>query len=128
MYVALKSGRVKVEIEAEKGKREMFLEPGEAIKYNKSNAIWFKEEFDEELLMAWKDGIIVFKDAGFDEIISTLSRWYGVQFEIENRNNNAWSYTGSFDNAILENVLQSISFTKEFSYHINQKNVTIKFN
>ena len=128
IYVALKNGRVKVELEDEAGKEAMFLEPGEALKYNKSNAMALKEEFDQEMLLAWKDGVIVFKDAGFDEIIKTLSRWYGVQFEIENRNNDTWSYSGSFDNAILENVLMSISFTKEFSYNINQKNVTIKFN
>ncbi len=126
--IALKSGKVKVETEGERGKEEMFLEPGEAIKYNKSIAKMKKGEFDQELSLAWKDGVIVFKDAGFDEIINVLSRWYGVKFEIENQKNNEWSYTGSFDNAILENVLQSISFTKEFSYLINQKNVTIKFN
>ncbi len=128
IYVALKSGKVKVEMDKQRGKEAMFLEPGEAIKYSKSDAIAKKESFDQELLFAWKDGVIVFKDAGFDEIISTLSRWYGVQFEIKNRKDDTWSYTGSFDNTYLENVLQSISFTKEFSYNINQKNVTIKFN
>lgn len=128
IYVALKSGRVKVEIEHKAGKEEMFLEPGEAIAYNRSKAKALKEEFDQELFLAWKDGVIVFKDAEFDEITSSLSRWYGVQFKIINRKNDSWSYTGSFDNAVLENVLQSISFTKEFSYNINQKNVTIKFN
>ena len=128
IYVALKNGRVKVELEDEAGKEAMFLEPGEALKYNKSKATVVKEQFDQEMLLAWKDGIIVFKDAGFDEIIGVLSRWYGVQFEIENRKEDVWSYTGSWDNAMLENVLRSISFTKEFSYQINQKNVTIKFN
>lgn len=128
IYVALKSGKVKVEVKTEAGNEAMFLEPGEAIKYNKHNAKALKEEFDQGLLLGWKDGIIVFKDAEFDEIVNTLSRWYGVQFDIKNRNHDAWSYTGSFDNAVLDNVLQSISFTKEFSYEIKQKNVTIKFN
>ncbi len=128
IYVALKSGRVKVEIDYKAGKEEIFLKPGEAINYNKTDAIAVKKEFDQELLLAWKDGVIVFKDAQLNEIISVLSRWYGVQFEVINWKNDSWSYTGSFDNAYLENVLQSISFTKEFSYNINQKNVTIKFN
>ncbi len=126
--VSLKTGKVKVEFENNLGLKFLFLNPGEAMNYNKTNDDVRKEIFNNELSLAWKDGVIVFEDAEFDEIINTLSRWYGVNFKIENRKYDSWSYTGSFDNAILENVLHSISFTKEFTYKINQKNVNIKFN
>jgi transmembrane sensor len=126
--VALQSGKVKVEFNDNEQTYVMFLDPGDALTYNKSESSAKKNKFEEERLLSWKDGFIVFRDADLDEIVSTLSRWYGVQFEIKNRDNESWSYTGSFDNAILENVMKSISFTKEFSYTINQKNVIIEFN
>ena len=127
--VALQSGKVKVEYKDVDGKNAMFLEPGEAITYNKSKSIAQKNKFDEELLLGWKDGIIKFKDGDLDEIISTLSRWYGVQFEIENMKNETWSYTGSFDNEILNNVLKGISFTQDFSYEFDTpKYVIIELN
>lgn len=127
-YVALKSGKVKIEIKEEENSQTMLLEPGEALNYNRKKEIAIKEKFDPEMLLSWKDGIIYFKDADLDEIVHTLSRWYGVQIKVENKKNEAWEYTGSFDNEILENVLNSISFTKGLSYKIDQKNVTIHIN
>lgn len=128
VFVALKNGKVRVEALEKENFPAMFLEPGEAVKYNKSEGTAKKEEFDQELLLAWKDGIIVFKDAGLDEIINTLSRWYGVQFEVKNKSNEKWEYTGSFDNENLSNVLDGISFSHDFKYIIDQKNVIIKLN
>ena len=124
----MQSGKVKVEINDDHGKQEMFLKPGEAIRYDRSKRRAIKEEYDEVLLLGWKDGIIKFKDADLEEIVSTLSRWYGVQFDIKNKKNETWSYQGTFENDNLENVLNGISFTLDFSYKFDQKNVTIYLN
>ncbi len=127
-FVALNTGKVKVNIDNDKGGDALYLSPGEGIRYDKINQKSMKETIDRESSFSWKDGIIVFEDAHMEEVIGTLSRWYGVQFSIENAVHEDWSYTGSFDNEALENVLRSMSFTKDFSYSINQKNVQIKFN
>ncbi len=127
MSVALESGKVQVAIENNDATPALFLEPGESIKYSKKEGIVVKEEFDREQLLSWKDGIIVFKDAGLEEIFSTLARWYGVDFSIKNKIDEEWTYTGSFDNETLENVLRSISYTQEFTYTINQKSINIHF-
>ena len=128
MHVALQTGKVQVEIERDGTLESVFLQPGEGLTYTKADQNYIKANFDPEEILSWKDGKIVFKDADLEEIIHTLSRWYGVDFTIQNKGDAAWSYTGSFENAILDNVLRSISFTKEFTYSIHQKNVTIKFN
>jgi transmembrane sensor len=126
MSVALESGKLKVEIEGNNATPALFLEPGEVIKYTKKEGMVLKDKFDREQFLSWKDGIIVFKDANLDEIFNTLARWYGVEFAI-NKIEAEWTYTGSFDNETLENVLRSISYTKEFTYFINQKSITIQF-
>ncbi|MCG8309270.1 MAG: DUF4974 domain-containing protein [Cytophagales bacterium] len=128
IQVALKRGKVKVDVEGSPGRSSVYLEPGEAVEFHKADAQVVKKKIDPDKLSAWKDGVIVFKDADLDEIVQTLSRWYGVKIEVRNPKPEAWTYNGAFDNAILENVLKSISFSEEFSYSINQKNVIINFN
>jgi len=120
--IALKTGKVKVEIDQETDNKTLFLEPGNGLQYNKLNHQTKIEEFDEEKLLSWKDGIIVFKDADLDEIINTLSRWYGVKFTVKNYPDEKWTYKGSFDNEILDNVLKSIGFSEGFSHTFNDKN------
>ena len=84
-YVALQSGKIKVKIEDDHGNQEFFLEPGLGIRYDRSSHITVVEEFDEDKLLGWKDGVIWFDEADLDEIVSTLSRWYGVQIEVKKR-------------------------------------------
>ena len=69
----------------------------------------------------------LFKDANFEEIISKLSRWYGVEIDVENFDNSEWAYSGEFQNEYLSNVLESMSFSKEFEYKLDQNKVFIKF-
>jgi ferric-dicitrate binding protein FerR (iron transport regulator) len=127
--VALQSGKVKVEFKNSEDAKVMFLDPGEVMTYNKSAYRAQKNEFDEEMLLGWKDGIIKFEDADVDHIFKTLSRWYGVKFEIENRKNQLWAYKGRFENDNLDNVLSQIKFVQDFAYDWkDQKTVIITLN
>jgi ferric-dicitrate binding protein FerR (iron transport regulator) len=128
-YIALQSGKVKVDISNEHGHQELYLEPGEGISYDKFSHETIKEEFDEELQLGWKDGIIKFDDANVDDVFNTLSRWYGVEFEIKNNKNESWTYEGTYEDEVLDNVLKGISFTKSFSYKfVNPKYVIVELN
>lgn len=128
-YIALQSGKVKVDISNEHGQQELYLEPGEGISYDKFSHETIKEEFDEELQLGWKDGIIKFDDANVDDVFNTLSRWYGVEFEIKNKKKESWTYEGTYEGETLENVLKGISFTKSFTYRfVNPKYVIVELN
>ena len=131
-YIALLSGKVKVDISSNFESQEIYLEPGEGIIFNRSSRQTIKEEFDEDLVMGWKDGKIKFNEASLEEVVSTLSRWYGVTISVENKAPEQWTYVGGpFINENLDNVLNSIGFTKEFTHEFdenNPKNVSIKFN
>lgn len=128
-HVALQSGKVKVEVNDQSGKEEIFLEPGEGISYDKSSHKTLKAQFDEEAMLSWKDGILVFKGADLDEIVGTLNRWYGVNIIVENHGNEKWEYEGSFDNDNLDNVLGQIAYVQEFSYEwVDENKVIINLN
>lgn len=125
--VALESGKVMVETSASSKKKYMLL-PGEAISMSKKSGEIEKYKAESKSAFRWKDGVIYFHNTNFDEVISKLSRWYGVEFIIENYDGRKWEYSAEFKNDNLSNILHSMSFTKGFEYEIDQNKVTLKFN
>ncbi|MCG8308740.1 MAG: FecR domain-containing protein [Cytophagales bacterium] len=124
--VALKSGKVLVALKNDAEER-ILLHPGEGIAMHKKTGNFTKNEIDPIKEFGWKDGILYFKDANFEEIISKLSRWYGVRFEVRNYTDKEWAYSGKFKNEYLSTILRSMSFSKEFDYTLDQNRVIIKF-
>ena len=128
--IALASGQVEVSpSRIENGSNDkIIIFPGQAISYNLSSSVFDTvDDFSPELEYGWKDGIIYFKNATFDDVLSKLSSWYGVDFDITGIPHTEWSYSGEFNNYALSNVLYAISFTGKFNYTIKEKKVIIKF-
>jgi transmembrane sensor len=103
-----------------------FLEPGEELTYSPISG-YTKTLFDKEEVLAWKDGIIYFKNADAEKVILKLEKWYGVEINTTNESSRKWSITAKFDNQSLENVLKSLAYSEKFDYSLNEKNVTIKY-
>lgn len=126
--IALATGKVKVESSEASAHAEVYqLLPGELLTYDMALANYKKERFDPKAQLAWKDGIIYFHDASFEQVIDELSRWYGVSFAIESHPEQSWKYTGEFSKESLENVLLSISYAKKFDFEINNDTVKLVF-
>ncbi len=125
--VALESGKVMVEISGLKSEKHMLL-PGEGLSLSKNSGKIGKYIVEPRSAYQWKDGVIYFHNTGFDEVINKLSRWYGVEFNVENYDGRKWEYSAEFKNDNLSNILQSMSFTKGFEFELDQNKVTLKFN
>ncbi len=123
--VALASGKVLVELDQE---QKFILDPGTAVRYQKGDKSIKKEDKSVKEIIAWKDGILRFENDDLNTVLKKLSRWYGVEFFMEKPyHGEAWKYSGWFENDYLNNVLESISFTQDFEYAINNDKVTITF-
>ncbi|MEQ9289042.1 MAG: FecR domain-containing protein [Cyclobacteriaceae bacterium] len=129
MEVGLVEGKVKIEgIEEENEKQVAFLEPGQYLQYNLARKQIQKGSSDLRHLVSWKNGVLHFERASFEDVIEELERWYGVEFAYEASAKPAnWDYSSEFENASLENVLKSISYTKNFDFEIVKNKVTLKF-
>ena len=125
--VALESGNVLVETSGS-NENKYILSPGEGICLNEKTGKISKYEVDPKSDFQWREGVIYFRKADFDDVINKLSRWYGVEFIVENYTGEEWVYSAEFKNDYLNNILQSMSFTKDFKYELDQNKVTIKFN
>ncbi|MCG8306800.1 MAG: DUF4974 domain-containing protein [Cytophagales bacterium] len=123
--VTLATGSVLVEIQQQEHQK-FILEPGYSVNYKKRNREASKQKSDVDKHINWKDGVLQFEEDGFETVFKKLSRWYGVEFEFSKTYlGDEWKYSGWFKNDYLDNVLESISFTQDFEYEINNKKVTI---
>jgi transmembrane sensor len=123
--VSLMEGKVTVSL-LENDTSSLLL-PGEQILINQKTGISENQQFDSLEVFGWTQGLLVFKNAGKNEIINKLSRWYGVKIEILKQPSSTWNVNGYFENQSLEMVLERLAFSKEFDYTIEDKNVIIKF-
>jgi ferric-dicitrate binding protein FerR (iron transport regulator) len=120
-HVAVVTGKVKVE--ALNGLSEILV-PDEMTIY-KNNEMIRTSGFNRNVVLGWKDGLLQFKDSDFHNVTEQLSRWYGVEFDIEKTLKIKGRYTGSFRDESLENVLKGISFSSDFTFIIKDKTVLI---
>ena len=127
--IAVAEGRVKVN-EKTSGKDPAFsyiLLPYEMATLRFDQQEFKKTRLNSEEIFDWKEGIIHFQKASFEEVVISLQRWYGVKFIVEGQKNNMeGKFTGKFENQTLKEVLEAISFSWEFRFEIKNKVVTIK--
>lgn len=131
--ISLITGSVRVEMKDNFGKiSDIQLVPGEQLVYQVDEGSYSTNFFDYLAIAGWKDGTIYFKESGIEEIIKRLEVWYDVEIEMTGNLNrikkDSWTYTGKFDSQTLENVLRGISYVKNFSFEIKDKNVKLMFN
>src|SRR5690606_19972897 len=56
---------------------EVILQPMQMASFHHDGAKVVKSDLDYKKVFAWKDNVLYFENAGLDEILKTLERWYG---------------------------------------------------
>jgi ferric-dicitrate binding protein FerR (iron transport regulator) len=125
VQVALVSGSLSVATDS--NATSHLLQPGEQAIYQNLEEEFSKETFDLRTITAWKDGILLFENDSYQNIVHKLERWYDVEITTNKPDQPEWQFSGEFNNEYLEVVLESISYTKNFKYTINQKNIYLEF-
>ncbi|MCK5207538.1 MAG: DUF4974 domain-containing protein, partial [Cyclobacteriaceae bacterium] len=77
---------------------------------------------------SWKDGIMVFNGESYDEFITKIELWYGIEVHTKGVSHDDWYIRGNFPNESLDNIMNAISFNKEFTYEIDRKKLLLNFN
>jgi transmembrane sensor len=97
------------------------LESGECIKYNSQKNDCTMESGDIQKYIAWKDGLLVFKNDSIPEIAKKLERWYNVDVKIVNENVKEFTCTATFSEETLSQVLELMSLPSPVSYKLTPK-------
>jgi transmembrane sensor len=124
--VVLVTGRILVKSENRLGNNYM-LNPGEMIVLGLQHDHVYVSNFNILSEIGWKDGILMFENAGFDEFVQKIERWYGVKVKVSGKPEKKWNIDGHFNNESLEEILTGVSFTHDINYKINQKEVELKY-
>jgi ferric-dicitrate binding protein FerR (iron transport regulator) len=92
------------------------VEPNQQATLNKRTMHIYKTVNNEVNFLAWKTGKLVFRDARLMDALQALEIYYRVDFETNDSTLYNCRFTGSFDHAPLQEVLEVFSFGSDIDY------------
>lgn len=120
--VALLSGKVQV---TASGKKPVVLESSEQLSYDLQNLQVSRSTFSTPEATGWQQGTLVFKDASYEQVRNAIENTFAVTI-INQSDKKAWTYTGSFRQETLQNVLETICLTESLSWSKARDTVILK--
>lgn len=123
--VAVATGKVAVRKQNAGDQDPVLLKPMEKATYSKARDVIATSGFDMDEAFGWRNGVLVFNNSDFSEIVKALGRWYGVEFQVDEEVHIQKGYTGKFQNEALNHVLEGLSFSLGFKYRIQEQKVKI---
>lgn len=120
----LQSGKIGFVYNHDGHERQCMMSPDERITYDVSTGNVMRERIPVEVETSWKDGMLVFKNTPFDQILRRVGRYYNVKFNINDESLATLKFTGTFKHQSLNNVLKgfNISSNIEFKFNDDPKN------
>ncbi|HSI78771.1 MAG TPA: FecR domain-containing protein [Lunatimonas sp.] len=111
----------------------LILTPGTGLRYSKEKHDYseFSKKDNPELFYKtteWRNGKLIFDGGNFEDFVREIKRWYGVQVYVKGIPNSGWNIRAAFENELLTNVMDAVSYNKGFSYKLKDKELTIMFN
>jgi len=103
----------------------LLLEPNQLVSYSYSDKKLSKKNVDVTSYIAWKEGILLFKNEDFYHIAKKLERHYNLKIEIKDMKLSEERYTGRFKTETIEEILLAFQRIKDFEYSIQENIVTI---
>lgn len=123
--VALLEGKVKLTTRNASHINTVYLAPNQKAIYNKATGELTVESTDNSSETAWTKGVLMFRGESLHKINKELERKYDVHISMNCPNIEYDSFTGSFDNKPLSEVLDNLKIHYGFNYTIKQKQVLI---
>lgn len=73
----------------------------------------------------WVKNRLAFSNEKLEDIVLQLSRWYGINIEINSDELKSKQYSGIFEDESLEQIIEALQLTGGFHYNIDKKKITI---
>jgi ferric-dicitrate binding protein FerR (iron transport regulator) len=102
----------------------LILTSSEMGVFNKHNLSLMKTKYDIDEETGWRQGIVVFKNADFNEIADRLDKIFNIRL-INRSNKTEFKFKGTFSNPSPEEIIKSICLSKQLSYATNGNTITI---
>ncbi len=123
VFTTLEEGSVR--IFSKTGKTYAMLNPGEQNMINTNNGNMKNIPVNTKLYTSWKDEILRFDNASFDEVVKKMERWYGVKIMLDKSLRYSENYTFTVKTESLRELLQLLSITTPMNFKIENDTVII---
>lgn len=114
IQTTLLEGKVAVSLKDQR----IYLLPGEQVMYDRNAGTVAKLNVNAERFIQWKEKYIVFDGLKLDEILHSITRWYNVDFDIQDKSLSRIIFQGGvhrYDD--LEKVLEVLERTGDVKFH-----------
>lgn len=102
------------------------LNPGEQVILNcKTNELKL-QQVKTELFTCWKENLLKYENAPFEEVIKKMERWYDVKIIVDPAINTKERYTMTIKTESLREMLHLVSRTTKLKFEIKEDTVLIK--
>ncbi|MEY8021338.1 FecR family protein [Muriicola sp. SD30] len=123
--VVLVEGSVAVNQGGNPDNQAIVLKPHQMASYSLSSTNLAVSDVDVSSHIAWKDGILLFKNEDFYRITKKLERHYDIEINIKDIEVGQERYTGRFKTETIDEVLQAFQRIKEFEYSSSNNEIEI---
>ena len=123
VFTTLEEGSVRIFNKT--GKTYTMLNPGEQNMINANNGNMKNMPVNTKLYTSWKDEILRFDNASFDEVVKKMERWYGVKIMLDKSLRYTENYTFTVRTESLRELLQLLSITTPMNFKIENDTVMI---
>ncbi|MBI9064914.1 MAG: DUF4974 domain-containing protein [Marinilabiliaceae bacterium] len=97
------------------------LKPGEKSVFDKQNGQVITSEVSElSNVIAWKEGLLKFRDAPISQLEKRLERWYGVDIVIQDSTIQNLRFSGTVSEESLEDLLLIFRMSNGIKYRIKE--------
>lgn len=102
------------------------LNPGEQVILNRQTNGMKNLNVQTELYTSWKENLLKFEDAPFNDVVKKMERWYDVKIIVDPTINTSERYTMTIKTESLKEMLQLLSRTTQMNYEIKENTVLLK--
>ncbi|HEX8376318.1 MAG TPA: FecR domain-containing protein [Pedobacter sp.] len=106
----------KVSFKSVTGTSEAIITPGNGASFRKSDKLLRKYLISNNDIPSRQSKKLKFENAPLKNVLAELELFYGVDVQLQNDNIGACSFSGNFENAEFEEVLQVLQITLDLSY------------
>ena len=106
-------------------RQAIVLRSNQMASYALSDKDLTKINVDVSSHIAWKNGILLFKNEDFYRITKKLERHYNIKININDVEVGKERYTGKFKTESIDEVLQAFQRIKEFEYSTDEDKIEI---
>jgi ferric-dicitrate binding protein FerR (iron transport regulator) len=119
--VTLVKGSVSLQkiCESNKVKNILTLKPSQQAIYDKTDNEVDYMKIDPKKFTSWKDGKLIFIDDSIDVIMEKLERWYNVEISLKDKELSKITYTATFTDETLQQVLYLLKMATPIEYKIH---------